>query len=298
MVASRIASLAALCFIVIHPAPLSAQMVAFARDETVVVASLAEPTAPPKKLAPGVDPCISPDGKSVAFTQMDDQGGRRIAVVDVDSGKVRRVSGIPGGNSFMPIWSSDSKTLLFNHFMETDWALARVDAGGGSFVVILDPAGRKAGSFAPIHGDSRWLCHDMEALFTVQWDAAGKVDIKDLPRPTGTPASFSMPSRISVSADGKSALFDMDAEGEADPNEEGPLSAVYLLDIATGKITRLTPKGFFSHQPAWLPDGKHFIFCGFNKKDAASAIYRASIDAAGKPELLWPTAISPTVAKQ
>ena len=64
-----------------------AQMLAFQNDEYIAITDLS--TAKPKvrKLVKGSDPAISPDGKKIALVESDDAGDRRIAIVDVASGK-------------------------------------------------------------------------------------------------------------------------------------------------------------------------------------------------------------------
>jgi dipeptidyl aminopeptidase/acylaminoacyl peptidase len=258
------------------------------------MASLVEPMAKPKKLTEGVDPAISPDGKTVAFTQNDAEGNRRIATVDVATGKVTVVSGIPGKNEFMPRWSADGKELFFSHFDESDWSFAKVNATGGGFAVVVDKAVRQVAAASPLPDGKRWLCHDLEGFYLLTFGDDGKASFTDLPQ-VKTESGLSMPSQIAVSADGAFAIIQLDMDEEV-PGEDGPLSALHRLEIKTGELTRLTAKGVFAHGPSLLPGGKEILFGGFDQKTDEPAVYRMPLDGSSAPVRLWIKAMNPSAS--
>jgi TolB protein len=267
----------------------SAQTYSFLLDNRIAVADLAG--GAPRKLAEGADPAISPDGAQIAYTQSDEEGNRRIAILDVATGKSRLVEGIEGRNEFMPAWSADGRKLLFSHFTGADWALAAVDAAGGGFRIVIDPDTRKVAGYSALPGGTDWLCHDLEGFFTVSLSGDGPGTIRDVAK-AGRVEGLSMPSRLAVSPDGKTALFSrfMDGEGDAEPP-----SAVYLLDLASGETTRMTPPGVLADSPAWLPGGQEFLFTSFDPKTEAPSIYRMSIKPGSKPSLVKAKASNPSV---
>jgi len=267
-----------------------AQTYTFQLDDHVAVAGLDE--AKPRKLARGTDPALSPDGAQVAYTQSDDEGNRRIAVLDLATGQSRLVEGIEGKNEFMPVWSADGRKIFFSHFTGSDWALAAVNASGGDFQIVVDPATRQAAAYAPLPNGTDWLCHDLERFYVLSVSGDGAGTIRDLPK-SAPVEGLSMPSRIAVSPDGQSALFSrfMDGEGDVEPPP-----AVFLMDLASGETTRLTPPGLLADAPSWLPGGQEFLFTAFDPKTEKSAIYRLSMETGSKPVPLQQSGSNPSVA--
>lgn len=90
----------------------------------------------------------------------------------------------------------------------------------------------------------------------------------------------------------------MMVEADTGPDDEGPPSGVFLLQMASGEMKRITPKGFNASSPAWLPDGKEFLFSAFDVKTSKSSLYRAPADGSAAPALLLKGADCPTVARQ
>lgn len=267
-----------------------AQTYSFLLDDQIAVADLAG--GAPRKLAEGADPAISPDGTQIAYTQFDKKGNRRIAILDVASGRSRLVEGIEGKNEFMPAWSADGRQLLLSHFTGADWALAAVRAEGGGFQIVIDPGTRSAAGYCALPGGTDWLCHDLEGFYTVSLSADGPGTIRESAK-VGRIEGLSMPSRLAVSPDGKTALFSrfVDDEGSSEPP-----SAVYLLDLATGETTRMTPPGVLADGPAWLPGGQEFLFTSFDPKTETPSIYRTSIRPGSKPALVKANASNPSAA--
>ncbi len=268
----------------------SGQTYAFQTDEAIFVADLEQPEAPAKKLTGGYDPAISPDGKAVAFTQQDEDGNRRIAIVDVETAKVRLVAGIPGENAFLPAWSIDGKQLYFHHFGTSNWRLARVDAEGGGFTIILEEGGREAGAYGPFPNGNGWLCHDLDSFFVLK---AG--EIFEVPNSTNV-TGLSLPSRLSVAPDCQRALFEIFVEEDMGPDDEGPPAAISLIDLTTGKRTQITARGINGMYPNWLPGGEEFLFAGYDVKTNQSSIYRMKLEPGAKPVLVRKNASWPSVA--
>lgn len=273
----------------------SAQLFSLQLKDVVAVANLSDANLVPRKVTAGSDASISPDGKSVAFTRYDAEGNRFIAVADSATGKWNLVKGIPGKNSYLPIWSPDGRTIYFNYFLNDNWAVARVDAGGGNFQ-ILNNLPRQPAAYGWFPGGEALLCHDMESFFVLELGDGSKATVREIPKADNL-GGLSSPSRIEVSPDGKAALFDMLVESETGANDDGPPSAVFKLDIASGKITRLSPKGYNGISPSWLPNGKEFLFSGMNAKSGVRTIYRAAIDAGTPPVPVLKNSSDPTSSR-
>lgn len=275
----------------------SAQNVALQAGEQIAVASLSDGSPKLRRLINGADPCISPDGTKVAYTQSDEEGNRRIAVCDPATGKSELVEGIEGKNEFGPVWSSDGATLVFNHFDESDWSLAAVNASGGGFRTVIAKGVRQAAAFANIPGTSKWLCHDLEGFYVAEIGETGAAKIEPLPGAKPV-EGLSMPGCISVSPDGKRALFERLVEEETGPDDDGPPSAVFLLEIASGEIKRVTPKGLYADHPSWLPGGREFLFGSYDSKTQQESVHRMSIEPGAQPSLVFKRTRSPSAAAE
>lgn len=282
-------------FLLVFCAHASAQVVAVQAGEQIAVADLAQDAPKLRPLVEGFDPCVSPDGKLVAYTQSDAEGNRRIAVCDVATGRSNLVAGIEGENEYDPVWSSDGRQILFNHFDESDWSLASVDASGGGFRIVIDKDTRRSGACANFPGTSKWLCHDLDGFYFAEIGATGAAKLEDLPG-AGRIEGLSLPGSISLSPDGKNALFARSVEEETGPDDEGPPSAVFMLEIASGKVTRITPKGLHADGPSWLPGGREFLFGSYDPKTAEESVHRMSIEPGARPSLLFKQARNPSVA--
>jgi len=277
--------------VLLSATPASAQVYAFQTGDHIAVADLADPQSPVRKLVEGTDPAISPDGKEVAFTKSDPEGNRRIAIVDVATAKVRLVAGIPGQNEFMPAWSVDGKRLSFHHFAESDWELAQVDPAEGTFQILLKEGDRSAGAYGVFPNGNGWLCHDLDSFFLLKPGG-----IREVPNSTDV-RGLSMPSRIDVAPDCKRALFEASVEEDMGPDDEGPPTAIFLIDLATGERTRITPKGLNALYPSWLPGTEEFLFAGFDVKAMEDTIYRMKAAPGETPVLVRKNASWPSVAK-
>lgn len=270
---------------------LSAQTVAFTRDADVWVADI-DPKKPAKRLVAGTDPAISPDGTKVAYTHNDEGGGRKIAVTDVATGDFQVLEGIPGDNSYLPIWSPDGKYLYFNHFLQSDWVLARVKADGTGFTMYKDLP-RAPGSYGWSPNGIELLCHDLDNFFILAFEGS-KVRLREVPLSERN-IGLSTPSRLVVSPDGKRALFERSMDEEMGPDDEGPPSAVWLLELETGKIKRATKAPYNAAYPSWLPDGSGFVFSSYDQKRGEASVYRAGLN--GVVEPLINNASTPTVSR-
>ncbi len=274
--------------------PVQQRKVAFVRDSDVWIASLDGTGS--KKLSTGENPEISPDGTRLAFTWEPPGKSttfqRRIATIELSTGSKTIFKAVPSDNAFGPVWSPDGSLILFEIFVSNNWRVALVDADGTGFRFVNLPP-RDAGWFSlcwAADGKS-FFAQDLEKIcrFTLQGEVITSWEIgKTFP---ATDADSS--DQISVSGDGKQLLVNLGMDnGESMKDYEGPPPAIWLLEIESGKTTRLTPKHSFATSPCWLTDSE-YLYVDADKKQ--TSIFRTSITG-GMHKLVVRNAAEPSVS--
>jgi hypothetical protein len=73
-----------------------------------------------------------------------------------------------------------------------------------------------------------------------------------------------------------------------DDSPEGPVGVIYLFDVDTKKLARITPESIGGSGPRWLPSEKGILFiCGnLNKMNNFSGICTIGLDGTGLKTLL------------
>lgn len=267
-----------------------AQSFAFQRESEVGMVRLPKEEGNQPVLLTGVNPSLSPDGKQIAFTETDAEGNRFIAVGDALTGKSRRVAGIPGGNSYRPLWSPDGQILTFDHFVQNDWKVARVKVGGGEFQ-ILEGLTRKVASHAWMPDGKTLLCQDLDGFFTVDVENWGKPLLKKLPTKDMV-EGLSSDSSMAVSFDGKTALVTLQVMPET--SNDYPTSGIFHLDLETGELLRWSAKGMDVADPSWLPNGQEYLFTKYGEQPE---IHRAEAKAGAVSKRVLVQAVQPSVAR-
>jgi TolB protein len=100
---------------------------------------------------------------------------------------------------------------------------------------------------------------------------------------------------LSVSDDGKKLLIDLNMDEDVSLKDwEGPPPAIWMLDIASGKATRLTPKKSYASDSCWLSDSE-ILVVDAQKGAKTSSIYRVSLSN-GASRLVIKNAVNPSVS--
>lgn len=270
--------------------------VAFSRGDAIYVASLDGTGA--KKIASGAWPRISPDGTKIAFnTQTEKTTERHIAIAEVASGKVTVLKAIPSDNNYGPVWSPDGSQLLFSTMKDHNWRLGLVDADGSHFRYFETQTkvpGDSLYSVAWTTDGKGFYAQDLNTLYHFTLDGTLK-DKSSLAKliPAG---GFSSGAQFFIGADGHTLLMDADMDEDMKRKDwDGPPPAIWTLDLSTSKATRITPKGFFGWNPAWVSESE--ILCNAQpEKSRQRSIYRLSVDGK-KREVLIKNAENPSVSR-
>lgn len=239
------------------------------------------------------DAHLSPDGSRLSATLYEDglrdYGSRRaIAIVEGKGSAPKRVPNIPGDQNYGPQWSPDGQWLLFQH-MDEHWMAAVAHADGTGYR-----------EFAGVDAWGTWWAHDSKSIYVynssqvVHLSLDGRVLSRQrLEEALGQVEAHSG-MVFSVSADGGRLLFEACQDVLDVKTEDFPPPLVFLKDLATGVIERVSPKGIPAEGPAWLPDGKTFVFASWNGK--TRDIYLGRADGAAAI-LLKRNASGPSVSR-
>jgi TolB protein len=287
-----------LCVVAVTLANAGPRKIAYEHDENIFVADTDGSHA--KKVATGALPAISPDGTAIAFNTEGDAKNRpgperRIAVVDLATGKTTVLKDIPSDNCFGPVWSPDGKELAFMIMADEKWQFGLVNADGSGFRFLKNPELTSDGL-----GGQEWardgksiFCHDLDKIYQI--DLEGNFVNKWELAKILTDASMNSNNRLSVSPDGKTLLMDVDCGGEHErDNWDGPQPAIEKLDLGAEHAVRVTGKNDFIWEPFWL-SATEFLCVLQKANEGEASIYRMSI--AGKnPKLVVKHAHTPTAS--
>jgi TolB protein len=222
-----------------------------------------------RRLTEGGDfwvPTWSPDGETIAF--------RQSAALDMSVGLISADGGPPvlltdsadPADDDMPVhWSPDGERLAY--------ASAR------------DATSVKMWEMSPTGGQRRRLLPDNEMLQeAASWAGDGRLlytlerNILDvglwMMEPQGnepielTQGRVYMPHYCRWSPDGTQIVLEgypVDANGNIEGFDDGthstpPDSEIYVMDVRSGELQRLTDNSSDEYMPAWSPDGKALIF--------------------------------------
>jgi dipeptidyl aminopeptidase/acylaminoacyl peptidase len=195
------------------------------------------------------DPQVSPDGQSVAYTvstidSKEDKGSSHIWMVGFDGKNDRQITWSQDSES-SPRWSPDGKYLSFTS--------SRPGKAKGSQVWLLDRSGGEAMQLTDFKG----------RLQGYEWSP----DSKRLAVVIGDPDPEAEANAAAAESGGKPKPpkpividryhFKQDVQGYL---LSGRHSYIYLYDIESKKLERLTKSKWDESSPSWSPDGGRIAF--------------------------------------
>jgi Tol biopolymer transport system component len=145
----------------------SQRRIVFARESTLWTANLDGTKI--RKLVKGANPCISPDGRKVAFT-MSPSGGKEvvrfIAVAEVATGATTVFKETPSNNCFGPVWSPDGSQILFEILVENHWRLGLINPDRSGFRFFKMPSvDQGCWSTVWAHDAKSIFCQDLDKIY-------------------------------------------------------------------------------------------------------------------------------------
>jgi TolB protein len=195
-------------------------------------------------------PSLSPDGKLIAYTSYQNLTAG-LYILQVYEGRRIPVS-VKGGN-FSPAWSVDSKKLAFASSMDGNHEI---------YVADVDDDALKRGSFK-----IKRLTFNNGIDTSPTWSPTGR-QLAFVSDRGGTPQIYTMDaegSSVQRVSFGGSSWHDSPAWSPAGDRivyvaRVDEIFDLYVLDLMSKRISKLTESNARNESPTWSPDGRHILF--------------------------------------
>ncbi|MBP2647138.1 MAG: hypothetical protein H6Q77_762 [Gemmatimonadetes bacterium] len=216
-----------------------------------------------------IDPALSPDGRSVAYTA-GSLSYMRIYVRQA-GGRAVRVLGDSSPGQRRPLWSPDGTQLLYLHGRSTQ-NLSLVPALGGTPRLIA-PGYVTSAAWAP---DGRRVAYVRKDTLYVQSIDGGDARVIGYYNSMYALAWSPDGKRIAFAAgNSKFAISDLSAFGTTGPSE------ILVVPADGGRPVAVTDLGSQNVSPAWAPDSRRLLFV--SDRDGPRDVYVVRLGSSGAP---------------
>lgn len=205
---------------------------------------------------------VSPN-KEKAFFLSNRSGTSQIWLTDFDGGEANQLTTFPNG-VFSPVWSEDGKSIFFCSYLEKDDDLSTLK----ELTKEEKQAKQKEAETEPVivnrlryKSDARGF-HDDSSVQIIQYDLAAKT----FQQLTSKQADHYL---IDIAPDNKYLIFASNLEEDADSSL---VSDLYLLELQSKEITKLTDGNGSYHQAAFSRDSKKLVAYGHEFEYAGATL--------------------------
>lgn len=233
-------------------------------------------TGETKELVKGFDPCISPDGVWVAFTESKNSGNnfkRVINLVNVESSLIQNLE-IKDDNHYGAIWSPDGEFIAFS-IMKENWQLGLIKPDKTGFKV-LELASDKSLYSPTWSRDGKFIfAHNLNVLYKINTNGE-LIEKYDLKKMFEDNLFFSSSTQFFMMSDYNTMIFEAEIDEIID-GFDGQISAVFTYNLSTKETQRITKKGFCS-SGLWIDEQDRIYFSGFEKSKEPHAIFQTNLN--------------------
>lgn len=236
------------------------------------------------------DPAISPNGNKLAYTINDTAGRRTIWIADMENKSQLQLQ-VNSNNYYGASWSPTGNEIAFNIFNTKNlWKIGVIKTDNTGYVV-LDSAS-KINVYAPTwKNEKEIIAQDLINLYT--FDISGKlIGTKSILSLIGRDFKIASNNRFFYTKDGRKLIFNAGNSNVMD-GLTGPGEAVYILDFASKKVNRISPKGMTTAYVFVTADDRIF-YSGSEKPYTQNKIYVS--DLSGNSKLIVDKGTNPTGA--
>ncbi|MGX8793513.1 S9 family peptidase [Oceanobacillus sp. M60] len=203
--------------------------------------------------------------KDKAFFLSNRSGASQIWLMALDGGEAKQITTFPNG-VFSPIWSNDGKSIIFCSFLEKDDDIAALKELSNE----EKEAKQKEAQTKPLivdrlkyKSDARGF-HDQSTVQIIKYD----INADKFHQLTTKEADHHL---VDLAPNGEHLIFAANFEEDADTSL---ISDLYLLDLQSKEITKLTnSKGSYS-DARFSRDSKKIIACGHEFEYAGATLIK------------------------
>lgn len=201
------------------------------------------------------NPIWSPDGKRIVATSITNiqSWTSEIYIIDLSTNKIRSIEKTDYGNLEAQSWSPDGSQIAFSSQRGGDWPEA---------IWLAGAIGEPPKQLLTEGHDAAWSPDgDSMAIFSSSYAGGNETEVLSILelRTKHRKVVFSGTGKYTItyglawSPDGTRLIFSFGKQ-EYDVSPRFPNIDIYILEISTGKTTKITNQGINSN-PKWSPDG-------------------------------------------
>ncbi len=218
------------------------------------------------------DAAISPDGSEIAFTYKGD-----IFTVPVAGGKARQITTDKAYDS-KPVWTPDSRHIVFNSTRQGSSDIFICDAGGGNVRRLTTHSGAETPLGFNNEGRLFFTANIQPAREAIQGPFQTQLYSIDIDNENPRPRQELSVQMRALSFNPAGEMLYEDKKGFEDPlrkhERSSGTSDIWLL--RDGNFTKLTDFNGHDLNPIWAADGKSFYY--ISEQDGTLNIYHSTLD--------------------